>query len=183
MNTHVVDSLLLLFIFTCIKTWTIEATKLTSLLGSEPTLAVTLTRHQSPCVNPTEEVLELQPISGRTLYPTKKYLLTHIICSKIEHRKIYGPLWKSELGPLTLVNMAQADLIEQVLRQDGKHPIRTDMPFLRLYQEMRNQAYGPLTEIGANWQRTRSILNPWMLIPKHCRSVNHFLKESHSHSH
>ncbi|CAB1445238.1 unnamed protein product [Pleuronectes platessa] len=65
---------------------------------------------------------------------------------QIEHRKIYGPLWKSELGPLTLVNMAQADLIEQVLRQDGKHPIRTDMPFLRLYQEMRNQAYGPLTE-------------------------------------
>ncbi|CAB1442733.1 unnamed protein product, partial [Pleuronectes platessa] len=70
---------------------------------------------------------------------------THILTRIIEHRKIYGPLWKSELGPLTLVNVSQADLIEQVLRQDGKHPIRTDMPVLRLYREMRNQAYGPLT--------------------------------------
>lgn len=73
-------------------------------------------------------------------------LLTPIICSKIEHSKIYGPLWKSKYGPLVVVNVASADMIEQVLRQEGKHPIRTDMPHWRNYRELRNQAHGPLTE-------------------------------------
>lgn len=64
---------------------------------------------------------------------------------KIEHSKIYGPLWKSKYGPLVIVNVARADLIEQVLRQEGRHPIRTDMPHWRGYRDLRNQAYGPLT--------------------------------------
>ncbi|KAG7463882.1 hypothetical protein MATL_G00181430 [Megalops atlanticus] len=86
---------------------------------------------------------------------------------QIEHNKIYGPLWKSKYGPLVIVNVASADLIEQVLRQEGRHPVRTDMPHWRGYRELRKQAYGPLTEMGAEWQRIRSILNPRMLKPKH----------------
>ncbi|XP_051814890.1 sterol 26-hydroxylase, mitochondrial isoform X1 [Acanthochromis polyacanthus] len=86
---------------------------------------------------------------------------------QIEHSKIYGPLWKSAYGPLVVVNVASADLIEQVLRQEGRHPVRTDMPHWRTYRELRNQAHGPLTEMGAKWQRIRSILNPRMLKPKH----------------
>ena len=65
---------------------------------------------------------------------------------QIEHSKIYGPLWKSKYGPLVIVNVASAELIEQVLRQEGRHPVRTDMPHWRAYRELRNQAYGPLTE-------------------------------------
>ncbi|XP_027020505.1 cytochrome P450 [Tachysurus fulvidraco] len=86
---------------------------------------------------------------------------------QIEHSKIYGPLWKSKYGPLVVVNVARADLIEQVLRQEGRHPIRTDMRHWRRYRELQNKAYGPLTELGAEWQRIRSILNPRMLKPKH----------------
>ncbi|XP_068602702.1 cytochrome P450 [Brachionichthys hirsutus] len=86
---------------------------------------------------------------------------------QIEHKKIYGPLWKSTFGPLVLVNVADPDLIEQVLRQEGRHPVRTDMPHWRGYRELRNQAQGPLTEFGAKWQHIRSILNPRMLKPKH----------------
>ncbi|XP_074550387.1 cytochrome P450 [Halichoeres trimaculatus] len=89
---------------------------------------------------------------------------------QIEHKKIYGPMWKSKYGPIVLVNVATADLIEQVLRQEGRHPIRTDMPHWRTYRELRNQAHGPLTEMGAKWQRIRSILNPRMLKPKHVSS-------------
>ncbi|XP_026074039.1 sterol 26-hydroxylase, mitochondrial [Carassius auratus] len=89
---------------------------------------------------------------------------------QIEHSKIYGPLWKSKYGPLVVVNVANADLIEQVLRQEGHHPIRTDMPHWRGYRKLRNHAYGPLTEMGAEWQRIRSILNPRMLKPKHVSS-------------
>ncbi|XP_019731054.1 cytochrome P450 [Hippocampus comes] len=89
---------------------------------------------------------------------------------QIEHKKLYGPLWKSTYGPLVVVNVASAELIEQVLRQEGRHPVRTDMPHWRHYREVRNQAHGPLTEMGANWQRIRSILNPRMLKPKHVAS-------------
>ncbi|XP_051786291.1 LOW QUALITY PROTEIN: sterol 26-hydroxylase, mitochondrial [Erpetoichthys calabaricus] len=86
---------------------------------------------------------------------------------QIEHKKIYGPIWKSKYGPLVVVNVASAELIEQVIRQEGKYPIRTDMPHWRGYRELRKQAYGPLTEMGPEWQRIRSILNPKMLKPKH----------------
>ncbi|KAI3355724.1 hypothetical protein L3Q82_004312 [Scortum barcoo] len=96
---------------------------------------------------------------------------------QIEHKKIYGPLWKSKYGPLVVVNVASAELIEQVLRQEGRHPIRSDMPHWRGYRELRNQAHGPLTEIGANWYRIRSILNPRMLKPKHVSSYTNTLNE------
>lgn len=68
------------------------------------------------------------------------------ISIKIEHMKIYGPLWKSKYGPLVVVNVASAELIEQVLRQEGKHPVRSNMTHWRTYRELRNQAHGPLTE-------------------------------------
>ncbi|XP_003962259.1 cytochrome P450 [Takifugu rubripes] len=89
---------------------------------------------------------------------------------QVEHSKIYGPLWKSKYGPMVVVNVASADLIEQVLRQEGRHPVRTDMPHWRRYRALRNQAHGPLTEMGAKWQRIRSILNPRMLKPQHVSS-------------
>lgn len=96
---------------------------------------------------------------------------------QIEHSKIYGPLWKSKYGPLVVVNVASAELIEQVLRQEGRHPVRSDMPHWRGYRELRNQAHGPLTEMGAKWQRIRSILNPRMLKPKHVSSYSNSINE------
>ncbi|XP_072253665.1 cytochrome P450 [Leuresthes tenuis] len=96
---------------------------------------------------------------------------------QIEHKKIYGPLWKSKYGPMVVVNVASAELIEQVLRQEGRHPVRTDMPHWRGYRELRNQAHGPLTEMGAKWQRIRSILNPRMLKPKHVSSYSDTINE------
>ncbi|XP_070693994.1 cytochrome P450 [Pempheris klunzingeri] len=96
---------------------------------------------------------------------------------QIEHTKIYGPLWKSKFGPLVVVNVASAELIEQVLRQEGRHPVRTEMPHWRRYRELRNLAHGPLTELGAEWQRIRSILNPRMLKPKHVSSYTHTIND------
>ncbi|XP_062861593.1 sterol 26-hydroxylase, mitochondrial [Trichomycterus rosablanca] len=103
------------------------------------------------------------------------FQITHQM--QIEHSKIYGPLWKSKYGPLVIVNVASADLIEQVLRQEGRHPIRTDMPHWREYREIRNQAHGPLTGMGAEWQRIRSILNPRMLKPKHVSNYANSINE------
>lgn len=96
---------------------------------------------------------------------------------QIEQSKVYGPLWKTKYGPMVVVNVANADLIEQVLRQEGRHPVRTDMPHWRTYRELRNQAQGPLTEMGPKWQRIRSILNPRMLKPKHVSSYSNIINE------
>ncbi|AWP13487.1 putative cytochrome P450 27C1-like [Scophthalmus maximus] len=118
------------------------------------------------------------PNFGTTLYwmfVKGHYRTMHQL--QIEHRKIYGPLWKSKYGPMVVVNVASADLIEQVLRQEGRHPVRSDMPNWRLYREMNNQAYGPLTEMGAKWLHIRSILNPRMLKPKHVSSYTDTINE------
>ncbi len=72
--------------------------------------------------------------------------LTPTSCLKIEHSKIYGPLWVSKYGPLVVVNVASAELIEQVLRQEGRLPVRSEVPHWRIYRELRNQSHGPLTE-------------------------------------
>ncbi|KAM3878451.1 cytochrome P450 [Diretmus argenteus] len=96
---------------------------------------------------------------------------------QIEHSKIYGPLWKSKYGPLVVVNVASAELIEQVCRQEGKYPVRADMIHWRGYRELRNQAYGPLSEIGTNWHRIRTILNPRMLKIKHVSSYRAVINE------
>ncbi|KAJ8012347.1 hypothetical protein DPEC_G00041760 [Dallia pectoralis] len=100
---------------------------------------------------------------------------------QIEHSNIYGPLWKSKYGPLVVVNVASAELIEQVLRQEGRHPVRTDMPHWRTYRQLSNQAYGPLTEMGAQWQQIRSVLNPRMLKSQHvsayCNPINNVVSD------
>ncbi|XP_067843154.1 cytochrome P450 isoform X2 [Heptranchias perlo] len=85
---------------------------------------------------------------------------------QIVQKKMFGPIWKSKFGPLTVVNMASSDLIEQVLRQEGKYPVRSFMPHWREYRELRGHAYGPLCEYGQKWNHLRSMLNPKMLKPK-----------------
>uniref|UniRef100_A0A8C6WTN5 Si:dkey-91i10.3 n=1 Tax=Neogobius melanostomus TaxID=47308 RepID=A0A8C6WTN5_9GOBI len=124
----------------------------------------------------------IDDLNGPTFMNTLYWLFVkgyfkHAQQLQIIHNKIWGPLWKSKFGPLLLVNVASAELIEQVLRQEGRYPVRTDMPHWRSYREMRNQAHGPLTEMGAKWQRIRSILNPRMLKPKHVSSYTDTINE------
>ncbi|PWA28417.1 hypothetical protein CCH79_00015935, partial [Gambusia affinis] len=119
----------------------------------------------------------MDDLGGPSFATTLDILRQRSKCRQIEHKSIYGRLWKSKYGPLIVVNVASADLIEQVLRQEGRHPIRTDMPHWRDYRELRNKAHGPLTEMGAKWQRIRSILNPRMLKPKHVSSYSNTINE------
>ncbi|XP_041056069.1 cytochrome P450 [Carcharodon carcharias] len=96
---------------------------------------------------------------------------------QILQKKMFGPIWKAKFGPLTVINVASADLIEQVLRQEGKYPLRAYMPHWRAYRELRGQAYGPLCEYGENWKRLRTILNPKMMKPKEVSSYSPAINE------
>ncbi|XP_043939405.1 25-hydroxyvitamin D-1 alpha hydroxylase, mitochondrial [Protopterus annectens] len=85
---------------------------------------------------------------------------------QMEGRAKYGPMWKASFGPILTVHVAEPELIEQVLRQEGKHPIRSDLSSWKDYRQCRGHAYGLLTAEGEEWQNIRSILGKHMLKPK-----------------
>ncbi|XP_037552696.1 sterol 26-hydroxylase, mitochondrial [Nematolebias whitei] len=81
-------------------------------------------------------------------------------------KSLYGPIWRSRFGPLDLVNVASPDLITQVIQQEGKYPVRAELPHWKEYRDLRGQAYGLHVETGLEWYRIRSVLNPKMLKPR-----------------
>nr|XP_032801884.1 sterol 26-hydroxylase, mitochondrial isoform X1 [Petromyzon marinus] len=85
---------------------------------------------------------------------------------QVECKNRYGPMWKSKFGPYMVISVADADLIEQVIRQEGKYPIRFDMKNWTDYRDLRGYAYGPFTENGSKWNQLRSVLNQKMLRPR-----------------
>ncbi|XP_036415039.1 25-hydroxyvitamin D-1 alpha hydroxylase, mitochondrial [Colossoma macropomum] len=85
---------------------------------------------------------------------------------QLEGRRRYGPMWKASFGPILTVHVAEPELIEQVLRQEGQHPMRSDLSSWKDYRQLRGHGYGLLTAEGEEWQSVRSLLGKHMLRPK-----------------
>ncbi|XP_062908607.1 sterol 26-hydroxylase, mitochondrial [Mobula hypostoma] len=103
------------------------------------------------------------------------YEKTHEL--QIAHKKKFGPIWKSSIGDLSVIHVADSDMIEEILRQEGKYPIRAYMPHWREYREMRGHSYGPLCEYGQEWNNIRSMLNPKLLKPKEVANYSPAINE------
>lgn len=54
-------------------------------------------------------------------------------------------MWKASFGPILTVHVADPALIEQVLRQEGQHPMRSDLSSWKDYRKLRGHHYGLLT--------------------------------------
>ncbi|CAJ1051762.1 -hydroxyvitamin D-1 alpha hydroxylase%2C mitochondrial [Xyrichtys novacula] len=75
-------------------------------------------------------------------------------------------MWKASFGPILTVHVADPALIEQVLRQEGQHPMRSNLSSWKDYRKLRGHHYGLLTSEGEEWQEVRSLLGKHMLRPK-----------------
>lgn len=51
-------------------------------------------------------------------------------------------MWTSSFGTQTLVNLASASLLEQVMRQEGKYPIRDHMEDWKEHRDHKGFSYG-----------------------------------------
>ncbi|KAL7890733.1 hypothetical protein AOLI_G00002090 [Acnodon oligacanthus] len=110
----------------------------------------------------------IEDLPGPSLATTVHWLFVKGYADKshamqLEHKRLYGPIWRSRFGPFDVINVATAELISQMIRQEGRYPVRTALPHWKEYREMRGQAYGLHVDTGPEWYRMRSALNPKML--------------------
>ncbi|XP_072105934.1 25-hydroxyvitamin D-1 alpha hydroxylase, mitochondrial isoform X1 [Mobula birostris] len=96
---------------------------------------------------------------------------------QLEGKAKYGPVWKAHFGPILTVHIADPVLIEQVLRQEGQHPVRSDLSSWKDYRQHRGHAYGLLTAEGEEWQKLRSTLSKHMLKPKEVAAYSDILNK------
>ncbi|NWI03259.1 CP27A protein, partial [Tichodroma muraria] len=80
-------------------------------------------------------------------------------------RRLYGPIWKSTFGHYRNINIGSPVVLEQLLRQEGKYPMRSDMALWKEHRDTRRLPYGPFTEEGERWYRLRQVLNKRLLKP------------------
>ncbi|XP_053327141.1 sterol 26-hydroxylase, mitochondrial-like [Spea bombifrons] len=102
-------------------------------------------------------------------YFVRGYIL-HSHQLQLIYKKRYGPLYKTALGPFKMVNIADPEILQAMLRQEGKYPMRTEIDIWRLHRDSRNLPYGPFTEIGHKWHTLRTVLNKRMLKPAEAMS-------------
>uniref|UniRef100_A0A8B9TEA8 Cytochrome P450 family 27 subfamily B member 1 n=1 Tax=Anas platyrhynchos TaxID=8839 RepID=A0A8B9TEA8_ANAPL len=85
---------------------------------------------------------------------------------QVEGRARYGPVWKGSFGPILTVHVAEAGLIQEVLRQEGPCPVRSHLSSWKDYRHCRGHACGLLTAEGEEWQRLRSLVGRLLLRPR-----------------
>jgi len=80
-----------------------------------------------------------------SLYIACRGLTSLCLVPQVEGVNRYGPMWKASFGPILTVHVADPALIEQVLRQEGQHPMRSNLSSWKDYRTLRGHHCGLLT--------------------------------------
>ncbi|KAJ8302442.1 hypothetical protein KUTeg_018838 [Tegillarca granosa] len=81
------------------------------------------------------------------------------------HQK-YGKMFKERLGSVTNVSIADPKLVEDLLRKEGKYPLRPPYASWLLYKKLRKQKFGIMSSTGEEWLRNRQAMSQKLLRPK-----------------
>lgn len=81
------------------------------------------------------------------------------------HQK-YGKMFKEKLGPVTNVSIADPNLVEELVRKEGKYPFRPPYDSWILYKKIRNQKAGIMSAVGPEWHKMRQAISKLTLRPK-----------------
>ncbi|XP_053554121.1 sterol 26-hydroxylase, mitochondrial isoform X2 [Bombina bombina] len=74
------------------------------------------------------------------------------------------------MGPFRTIYVADPEMLQVVLRQEGKYPMRNKNDIWKEHRNQRNITYGPFTEEGHKWHKLRTVLNKRMLKPTEAMS-------------
>lgn len=82
---------------------------------------------------------------------------------QVLQKDLYGPIWRSKFASLEMVNVASSELIAQMIQQEGRYPVRAELPHWKEYMDLRGHDYGLHLSTGPDWYQIRKHLNPKML--------------------
>ncbi|XP_041377110.1 cytochrome P450 27C1-like [Gigantopelta aegis] len=88
----------------------------------------------------------------------------HEVQRRFHHK--YGKIFKEPFGSVTNVSVADPSMVEEILRAEGKYPLRPPYESWVLYNKMRNRTGGIMTADGEQWRRCRSAMNSKLNRPK-----------------
>lgn len=77
-----------------------------------------------------------------------------------------GPIFRQTLGSTELIFVADANLFELVIRNEGKYPHHSVPPVWEFYNEIKNIQRGLFFMRGQKWSDTRRFMNKVFLEPK-----------------
>lgn len=89
----------------------------------------------------------------------------HLPDLQVLNKTKYGPMWTTSIGNYTNVNLASAPLLEQVMRQEGKYPIRDYMEQWKEHRDRKGLTYGIFITQGEQWYHLRQALKQRLLKP------------------
>lgn len=105
------------------------------------------------------------PVFGTTFEITRNYLQYHELQRKF-HAK-YGRIFKERVCGQLNASIADPNLVEEVLRHEGKFPNRPPYEGWLLYKKLRKRSSGIVAAQGEEWRKIRSMLNANLMKPKH----------------
>ncbi|KFO86947.1 hypothetical protein N320_04694, partial [Buceros rhinoceros silvestris] len=79
---------------------------------------------------------------------------------QVMSRRLYGPIWKSTFGHYENINIGSPVVLEQLLRQEGKYPMRSDMALWKEHRDTRRLPYGPFTDHPILMQGRGALVPP-----------------------
>uniref|UniRef100_UPI00398F66E0 sterol 26-hydroxylase, mitochondrial-like n=1 Tax=Pristiophorus japonicus TaxID=55135 RepID=UPI00398F66E0 len=120
-----------------------------------------------PAGSSTARYKPLKMMPGRSAWSTAyclfiKGYIHRLHLFQVIERSEFGPVWRTG----KMVNVADSRLVEQVLRQEGKYPMRSPMNIWADSRTESGLANGIITAEGEDWYRLRAALNKRMLKPQ-----------------